>query len=81
MPSGFTIGSNLSYRDIEDLVPSENSIVLNLLTIFATGQRIGGMSILSLAIALLLSLTKSRHQLLLENLALRQQVTTWRIWR
>jgi transposase InsO family protein len=36
------------------------------------------MSILSLAIALLLSLTKSRHQLLLENLALRQQVTMLR---
>ena len=36
------------------------------------------MSIFHLAIALLLSLTKSRRQLLLENLALRQQVTMLR---
>src|SRR5210317_599515 len=36
------------------------------------------MSIFHLAIALLLSLTKSRRQLLLENLALKQQVTMLR---
>ena len=36
------------------------------------------MSILRLAITLLLSLTKSRRQLLLENLALKQQVTMLR---
>ena len=36
------------------------------------------MSILRLAIAILLSLTKSRRQLLLENVALRQQVTMLR---
>jgi hypothetical protein len=60
------------------LVPPEYSIVLNLLTISGNSRRMAAMPILRLVVTFIHSLFKTRRQLVLENLALRQQVAMLR---
>ena len=60
------------------VVPPKYSIVLKFLTIFGNGSRMADLSILLLIARFVYSFFRSQRQLVLENLALRQQLVMLR---